>query len=238
MEAIPETARENRWILVVTDHFTRWQDATPIPKTTAPVGAPTLDARIFSYFGLPEELHSDQGAQFESKLLEELCLLWRIEKTSTTPYHPLENGVVERNNKGLGDSLRVLLPSRKPTEWGLLLPHIMRAFRRTSHSVTEETANFMMMGRELKLPDQLSNAVYQLPMSVVPYIQDLVGQLKEAHEVLREQQMKIREKDSEEPPLFSKGDHVWLVNKRRGEGKNPQTTTKICWTIHYSKELC
>ena len=62
-------------------------------------------------------------------------------------------------------------------------------------------------------------------MSVVPYIQDLVGQLKEAHEVLSEQQMKIREKDSEEPPLFSEGDLVWLVNKRR-RGENPKLQPK------------
>ena len=95
---MPETARKNRWILVVTDHFTRWQDAIPIPEATAPVVASTLDTRIFCYFGLPEELHSDQGAQFESKLLEELCLLWNIEKTRTTSYHPQGNSVVERNN--------------------------------------------------------------------------------------------------------------------------------------------
>ena len=133
---MPETARKNRWILVVTDHFTRWQDAIPIPEATAPVVASTLYTKIFCYFGLPEELHSDQEAQFESKLLEELCLLWNIEKTRTTPYHPQGNGVVERNNRGLGDPLRALLLRRGPTEWDLLLPHILRAFRGTPHSVT------------------------------------------------------------------------------------------------------
>ena len=102
----------------------------------------------------------------------------------------------------------------------------MRAFRGTPHSVTGETAIFIMMGRELRLPDQLSNSVHQLPMSVVPYIQDLVGQLKEAHEILREQQMKIREEDLEEPPLFSEGDLVRLVNKRRRKGENPKLQPK------------
>ena len=63
-------------------------------------------------------------------------------------------------------------------------------------------------------------------MFVVPYIQDLVGQLKEAHEVLREQQMKIREEDSEESPLFSEGDLVWLVNKRRKKGETPKLQPK------------
>ena len=63
-------------------------------------------------------------------------------------------------------------------------------------------------------------------MFVVPYIRDLVGQLKEAHEILRKQQMKIREEDSEEPPLFSEGDLAWLGNKRRRKGENPKLQPK------------
>ena len=59
----------NRWILAIMDHFTRWQDAIAIPDTTTPVVAATLDQRVFCYLGLPEQLHSDQGAQFESQLM-------------------------------------------------------------------------------------------------------------------------------------------------------------------------
>ena len=56
---MPETGAGNRLILVITDHFTRWQDAIAVPDATAPVVATTLDQRIFCYFGLPEQLHSD-----------------------------------------------------------------------------------------------------------------------------------------------------------------------------------
>ena len=58
---LPETPRGNRWILVLTDHFSRWQDALPLPDATAPTVATILDERIFCYLGLPEQLHSDQG---------------------------------------------------------------------------------------------------------------------------------------------------------------------------------
>ena len=67
------------------DHFTWWQDVIPIPDATTPVVAATLDQQVFCYLGLPKQLHSDQGAQFESQLMEELCILWRIDKTHTTP---------------------------------------------------------------------------------------------------------------------------------------------------------
>ena len=152
---MPETRAGKRWIPVFMDYFTRWQDAIPIPDATAPVVAAALDQQVFCYLGLPEQLHLDQRAQFESHLMKELCSLWRIDKTHTIPYHPQSNGVVERSNRNLGDSLRTLLLRRGQEEWDLLLTQIMRAFRGTPHSVTRETANLMMLGRELRLPDQL-----------------------------------------------------------------------------------
>ena len=72
---MPETNRGNRWILVLTDHFTRWQDAIALPDATAPVVATARDERVFCYLGLPEQIHTDQGAQFESLLMAEFCQL-------------------------------------------------------------------------------------------------------------------------------------------------------------------
>jgi len=109
---MPITPRGNSWILVLTDHFTRWADALAIPDASVPTVARVLDQNMFCYFGLPEQLHSDQGAQFQSQLLSDLCRLWEVNKSWTTPYHPQGNGVVERNNRMLGDSLRSLLLNR------------------------------------------------------------------------------------------------------------------------------
>ena len=49
---MPVTHRGNQWILVLTDHFTRWQDALAICDATAPVVAAALDERVFCYMGL------------------------------------------------------------------------------------------------------------------------------------------------------------------------------------------
>ena len=86
----PETARGNKWILVLTDHFSRWQDALPLVDAKAETVANALDTRVFAYLGVPEILHSDRGRQFESDVLQELCDLWGVEKTRTTPSPPIE----------------------------------------------------------------------------------------------------------------------------------------------------
>ena len=58
---MPTTASGNKWILVMTDHFTRWHHAIALPDATAPTIANALDNQVFCYFGLPEEIHSDRG---------------------------------------------------------------------------------------------------------------------------------------------------------------------------------
>ena len=227
MGPLPETSRGNKWILVLTDHFSRWQNALALPDATAPTVATQLDERVFCYLGLPEQIHSDQGAQFESQLMTELCRLWGVEKTGTTPYHPKSNGQVERNNRVLGDSLRALLVQGDQEGWDLLLPHLMRTFRGTPNTTTGETANSLMLGRELRLPDQL---VYDIPLQAnsiqQQYVTNMYERLKTAHILLQEQQQEIRTADRTEPLLFQPGDLVWLENRRRRKGENPKLTSK------------
>jgi transposase InsO family protein len=217
---MPETPRKNKWILVATDHFTRWQDAIAIPDATAPVVASALDERIFCYFGLPEQLHTDQGAQFESQLLSELCVLWNVNKTHTTPYHPQANGVCERNNRGLGDSLRTLLLTRGQDEWDSLLPQLMRAFRGTPHSATGETANLLMMGRELRLPDQLQH--HPPPLDFQPqhtYVQEMKERLEEAHQILQR------------TPVICRRRFGMVAEQKKKERRESEITTKIFGAI-------
>ena len=60
--------------------------------------APTVANIFYNFvcrFGAPVYLHTDQGCNFESKLIYEVCALLGIEKTRTSPYHPQSNGMVE-----------------------------------------------------------------------------------------------------------------------------------------------
>lgn len=222
---LQETERGNNWILVLTDHFTRWSDAIAVTDAKAETVAAALDERVFAIFGMPEEIHTDQGRQFESELFGTLCKMWGVEKTRTCPYSPTANGVVERGNRQLGAALRALLMKRQHQQWDLLLPHIMRTLRATPHRITGETANYLMLGRETRLPDALviADDVGE-ELEVSEYAYALERRMKAAHQILLNKQQDIRMEITEEVPLYSEGDQVWLKSyyKKRGENAKLQ----------------
>ena len=76
-------------------------EAFPLPNQEATTVAKKLVDEIFLRFSAPEQLHFDQGRQFESQLITEVCKLLNINKTRTTPYHPQCDGLVERFNRTL-----------------------------------------------------------------------------------------------------------------------------------------
>ena len=224
----PETTQGNTQILVLADHFTRWYDAIPIRDGRASTVARTLDERVFSYFGIPETLHSDQGAQFQSELMHECCRLWKCKKTKTAPYHPQGNSVVERLNRTVGNSLRALLCGQEHREWDELLPQIMRTIRATPHRVTGETANYLMLGRETRLPpDVISSCKFDEQLPEEEFAAQLQKRMQMVGERLREHQKEEpRVDDCEEPAKFRVDDKVWLKSFYKPGGRGTKLLPK------------
>ena len=63
-------------------------------------------------YGFPQELHSDQGRNFESRIMVELCALLEIRKTRTSPGNPRCNGQVERFNSTILQMIKVIFEGR------------------------------------------------------------------------------------------------------------------------------
>ena len=107
----PSTDRGHRYILVLMDYATRYPEAEALKSIETEVVAESL-VNMFSYLGIPQELLTDQGSQFLSGTMKEVCRLLSIRKLNTTPYHAMCNGLVERYNGTLKQMLKKIYTLR------------------------------------------------------------------------------------------------------------------------------
>lgn len=148
-----------RFILTMQDHFSKWAEAVPIRRHTAPIVARILFENVIMRYGAPRRILTDQGPEFESSMLAELCRLMRVDKLRTTPYHPECNGMVERMHRVLNAMLAKVIDDDQ-RDWPDHLPTVMAAYRASVHEATGFTPNRILLGHEIRLPVDL---VYGLP---------------------------------------------------------------------------
>ena len=86
MGPLPESDNKSKYIIVVTDYFTHWVEAFPLLNQEVSTVAIELVDEVFLHFGVPKQLHSDQGRQFEVQMFTELCKLLNIHNTHITLY--------------------------------------------------------------------------------------------------------------------------------------------------------
>ncbi len=80
---LPETEQQNKYILVIADYFTKWTESFPMKNMEAKTIADILVNKFICRFGAPDYIHTDQGRNFESSLISEVCGLLGITKTRT-----------------------------------------------------------------------------------------------------------------------------------------------------------
>lgn len=151
MGPLNETECKQSFVLVIQDYFTKYVEAYPLPDQQAVTVARVLASEWVCRYGAPQTLHSDQGRNFESEVFQEMCKLFGIEKTHTTPFRPQSDGQVERFNATLHKILATTA-ERCHWDWDLMIPYAVMAYRATKHSATGFTPNFMMFGREVREP--------------------------------------------------------------------------------------
>ena len=137
-------------VLVITDHFTRYSQAFPTRNELAKTTAKVLFENFIVHYGFPARLHSDQGRNFESSVIKELCSLAGVEKSRTTPYHPMGNGMVERFNQTLLNMLGTL-EDHKKEDWKSNVAPLVHSYNATKHPSTGYSPYFLMFGRHPRL---------------------------------------------------------------------------------------
>ena len=107
----------------MSDLFTKYAVTVALQDMTAAAVANAIIVEWILKFGALDGIHTDQGSNFKSELIQEICRIFMIEKTRTTPYHLQGNGQVERFNRVIADTLSKYC-AEKPQEWDVYLPYI------------------------------------------------------------------------------------------------------------------
>jgi len=148
---LPKSVAKNSYVLVASDYFTKWMEAYAIPNQVAFTVARKLTDEMFRRLSPPDQLHSDQGKQFEAEVLREICRILEIKKTRTTPYH---SQCVERLNRTLLSMLATTTRDH-PFDWEDQIRKVCMAYNTSIHSSTGYTPFYLMFGRQARLPINL-----------------------------------------------------------------------------------
>lgn len=243
---LPLTKRNNKYILVCTDHFTKWVEIFAIPNQNSETSARVILNEVIGRYGCPLAIHSDQGGTYESQLFAELCELMEIRKTRTSARNPKCNGQTERFNKTLATMIRSYLKDQD--EWDLNLGCLAAAYRSTPHESTGLTPNLLMLGREVRLPAEIvygSDTVKQSEKvsSYGNYVEKLKERLQTAHQIARKRlsQCAKRQKESYDCKLsvnrYNEGDLVWYLQVKRKEAVNPKLVPPYAGPFVVKKKL-
>nr|CAH8819193.1 unnamed protein product [Trichobilharzia regenti]CAH8839217.1 unnamed protein product [Trichobilharzia regenti]CAH8864710.1 unnamed protein product [Trichobilharzia regenti] len=223
---LPVTSRNNNYILVMVDHFTKWCEAIAIPQIDAVTIAESIFDHWVSRWGAPLQLHSDRGSNFESIVVSELCRIMGIRKTRTTAYHPQGNGLVERTNRTLKSLLQAFVDQNNPREWDRSLSQCLMAYRASIHKATRQTPHYMVTGRELRLPiDLTSNTLGEDTLIASEHVIRLRRNLNKVHQMTRDilqtnqrYQKEYYDRKAHGSPV-EPGDKVMLLKEAPPKGK-------------------
>ena len=136
-----------RYVVTFIDRFTRWTEAAPLSGISAEeVGNAFVNTWV-SRFGVPLELITDRGSQFESALFKHLSSVLGFIKLRTTSFNPKCNGLIERQHR----TLKAILRSHK-NDWISVLPVALLAMRITPSESTKQSPAFLIYGLAICMP--------------------------------------------------------------------------------------
>lgn len=107
------------------DYCTRWPEAVALRHVDSESIASSL-MELFARTGIPQEILTDQGSNFTSKLMQDFYRLTGVKHIRTSAYHSQTDGMVERFNAMLKQMLKKTV-NRKAEDWDELLPYLLRS---------------------------------------------------------------------------------------------------------------
>jgi hypothetical protein len=147
---LPRTPRGNKYIIVATDYLTKWPEARAVPEATASQAATFIYDDIICRHGCPKTILTDRGTHFRNQIIDDLLSRFEIKHLYSTPYHPKTNGLTERFNRTLVESLAKT--SEADTDWDKNISSALFAYRTAKQSTTKLEPFYLVYGRTAKFP--------------------------------------------------------------------------------------
>ena len=239
---LKRTPRENQYVLVITDHFSRHITAIALPNCTAETTAQALFNEYFCKYGIPAVILSDQGSHFRNQLMDNIKNLIGYNHIYSTPYHPQTNGIVERFNATFIPQI-AKLQDTQDNNWDEYLQAVVFAYNTGIHKTTKYSPFELLYGRLPRLPISTRPAYFSF-VKPNDYFEQLKKTLRIYHQaakhhiVLQQQYNKTSYDHNRLDPQYKIGDKV-LTRIQGNRGKLepkfspiPQVITQVYHPIY------
>ena len=161
---LPRAKDGSKYVLTTVRLASKYPEALPLKEISAEAVAEGM-LEIWSRTGIPKEILTDQGTQFMSKLLKQLCSRLRIKMARSSPYLPQSNGALERFHGTLVPMLRKLTEDHG--QWPRQLKFCLYAMRAMPHRDTGFSPFEVVYGRNLHTPlELLYDSWFEYPLTL------------------------------------------------------------------------
>ncbi|KAB0790765.1 hypothetical protein PPYR_15500 [Photinus pyralis] len=143
------------YILTLQCELSKFVEAYPLKSKDAVTVARSFVENFILRYGIPKEIATDQGSEFISTTMREICKLLQINIVHSTAYHHESIGALENSHKVLNAYLRIQTQNQK-TAWSSWIPYYCFSYNTTVHSETRYTPFELVFGKVCAIPNNLS----------------------------------------------------------------------------------
>ncbi|KAG1935337.1 K02A2.6-like [Pimephales promelas] len=205
---------ENHMFLVLVDAHSKWPEVAVMHNTSSEKTIEEL-RNVFSRFGLPQQLVSDNGPQLVSEEFQSFLSVNGIQHIRSAPYHPSTNGLAERFVQTLKKALKT---SQGKGSLNQRLNTFLLSYRNTPHATTKVSPATALLKRQLR------NRL------------DLLRPTGTKQIVLSQQQMQVERRSKAKFRSFNRGDEILARNYGKGAKWVPATVLAQTGPVSYIVE--
>jgi hypothetical protein len=230
---LPKTKDGYRYVLTCMDYSSRYPEAIPLKRVDAETVADGI-LSVFTRFGIPEEVLTDNGTVFVGNLTQHLLKVLGVKHIHISPYHPQTNGMLERWHRVFKTIVSKLTDEKR---WKQVLPLALFASRDSPHASTGLTPFEILFGWDVRGPNSILRELWttpkRAPANVLRYLEKLRSTLDLTTSVAATADAKAKAKSKAQYDKATREDRLEVGDEVLILHPDGPTGLKGCWTGPY-----